>query len=208
MTKSKYDEPIQHRYSNDELKRLLAIQAGMLQNSMRTSDLLRWEMLRHGLVIDRPPEICDPETGAEPPDLETVIKFRELAEEESQYKQDDPPLPQSKVRNVPKIGGRADEDKRKDEEMEDDEIIKVPAVSDMAEGDFRKHCELRHRVNMNEARHTVQHAAGLSPDHIHKPDAMHRRMARAADIRTGTIEPSTKETMYLTGQDEWGDVNA
>jgi hypothetical protein len=140
----------------------------MLQNSMRTSDLLRWEMLRHGLLIDRPPDICDPETGAEPPELETVIRLRELAEESKE---------------------------REEEEMEDDEIIKVPAFSEMDADIQRQHCELRHHVAMNEARHTVQHAAGLSPDHIHKPDAMQRRMALAADIRFK--KPVFGDTAYL-----------
>jgi hypothetical protein len=148
--------------------RLFEVQAMLLRRSMLTSDLLRWKMLKAGLTVDRPPDICDPETGAEPPDLETVIRQRE------------------------------------EEEMDEDEIVKVPAVTDMEEGDFQRHLELRHPGVTSEARHTVKHAAGLSPDHIHKPDAIHRRAALQNDIRLGTIEPSTKETMYVSGYDEWG----
>ena len=88
-----------------------------------------------------------------------------------------------------------------------EEIISVPAFNDMDTETQQKHCELRHQVNMSEARHTVQHAAGLAPEHRHNPDAAHRRAARQNDIRGSGIEPRTKEVLFISGQDEWGSTN-
>jgi hypothetical protein len=153
------------RESYEQLKRLLALQGGMLSNAYLTADLLRWKMLDAGLTIDRPPEIAHPVTGAIPPGAELVIRDREQEERD----------------------------------MEDEEIIKVPAFSEMDADTQRQHCELRHHVAMNEARHTVQHDAGLCPEHEHKPTKAQARMALAADIRFK--RPVFGETAY-TLEDE------
>jgi hypothetical protein len=161
MTEEDEGEP--RRQSYEQLKRLLAIQATLLQRAELTADLLRWKCLDAGIAIDHTPGIAHPVTGAIPPGAELVIRDREQEERD----------------------------------MEDDEIIKVPDPSDMAAGDFLRHCLLRHHVAMDKERHDLQHTAGLAPEHAHKPGAWARAQAARADIRFGhpSIEPVESETI-------------
>jgi hypothetical protein len=96
---------------------------------------------------------------------------------------------------------------RVEPEPEMDERARVPAFSDMDQETKRAHLNLRHSEMPSagaDARHSIQHAAGLITDHYHLPDAAQRLAAQRADIRRGSIDPVYSETLYITGYDEWG----
>lgn len=88
----------------------------------------------------------------------------------------------------------------------------MPAFSEMDQETKRQHLNLRHSGMPSagaDARHKVQHDAGLITDHYHRPDAVQRRALQRADIRfkTTDIEPVYSETLYISGYDEWGPVD-
>jgi hypothetical protein len=87
------------------------------------------------------------------------------------------------------------------------EVVRVPGFSDMDQETKRAHLNLRHSEMPSagaDARHKIQHDAGLITDHYHLPDAAQRLAAQRADIRFGRIDPVYSETMYIQGYNEWG----
>ena len=94
---------------------------------------------------------------------------------------------------------------REQEEEIEEMIIKVPAVCEMEPGDFERHLEFRHPGVVGEDAHSAAHR--MRCEHLHKPTQAQREEAQRADIRGTGIEPSTKEVLFISGQDEWGSTN-